>query len=63
MWIADKWKDYELTDAADGAAVGTDASVVMDISPDGCGGWRKNKEDETLFIARRDGDGWRVESV
>jgi len=54
---------FFLTDAVDGAAVGTDASVVMDISPDGCGGWRKNKEDETLFIARKVEDGWYTETV
>ena len=47
---------YFLTDPADGAVVGTDSSVVMDIR-DG----KRNKDAEKLCIAKKTADGWVAE--
>ena len=47
---------YFLTDPADGAVVGTDSSVVMNVA-DG----KKNKDGEKLCIAKKTADGWVAE--
>ncbi|MBQ7827526.1 MAG: alpha-galactosidase [Clostridia bacterium] len=47
---------YFLTDPADGAVVGTDSSVVMNIE-----NGRKNKDGEKLCIAKKTADGWVAE--
>lgn len=47
---------YFLTDPADGAVVGTDSSVVMNIV-----GGEKNKPEEKLCIAKKTADGWVAE--
>ncbi len=44
---------YFLTEPEDGVVVGTDSSVVMNIT-DG----KKNKADETLCVAEKTADGW-----
>ena len=44
---------YFLTEPSDGAVVGTDGSVVMNVK-DG----KKNKADEKLCIAKKTPNGW-----